>query len=425
MKLPKFIIQRFEPLAFLFLTNFAAVLNYVYQFINATATDGGGGNFKLGDFASLGVITSLTLLFSALTNQPLLRGATEMSRLDTDKEKVSRFYSASIIVAVTSFIILALSAIDSKTIYGVEDAGLILSIAVSILIMGSGIVFKGLITGKSAFLLLGISALVEPVTKVVFAVMGRVFGFGLFIVNLGTVLGAILTALSLFLISRKVYGKIHLQFQNSLSSLKEAFLSVRYSIFYLFLITLFFTLDIILVKRIATDMDADLYAKLSLVGKIIFFGVGPIVIVFFNRFLRSTSENDLIIANLAVVLVGLIPLLPLLFFPQILEILFSIEFDSSISSLFLPGSLFLSLTFLNAHFLITRKNFIGIPFLIFSLGFFVFMVEISSGDLNQITTAFLISNFLSFVFLFLSSLFINYKNRLLEFLPGRVTGKIN
>jgi hypothetical protein len=185
------------------------------------------------------------------------------------------------------------------------------------------------------------------------------------------------------------------------------------------MITAFFTLDIILVKRIATDIDADLYAKLSLVGKIIFFGVGPVTVVFFNRFIARTSKSDLPLSNLTVLIIGLVPIVPLLLFPNILEILFSTQFSIEIATVFLFGSLFLALAFLNAHYLIARKSFIGFPLLIISLGVFVYTVQSSGGDLNQIVWGYFIGNLMSYLSLFICAMALNYQSNLSESLFSR------
>jgi O-antigen/teichoic acid export membrane protein len=332
-----------------------------------------------------------------------------LSKKDAEKETVNSFYSASIIIALLSFLIVSVSAIAPEFIYGVDDPVLILSIALSIFMLGLSAVFKGLVTGKGAFMFVGFVALVEPIFKVSFAILGRVFDLGLFVVNLGTVFGSIATVISFLVLARKIYGKLSINFRHSFESIKVAFRAVRYSIVYLFMITAFFTLDIILVKRIAADIDADLYAKLSLVGKIIFFGVGPVTVVFFNRFITRGPKADLLISNLVVALVGMVPIVPLTVFPGILEILFSTQFDREIASVFLFGSLFLALAFLNAHYMIARKSFLGVPLLLIALSVFIYTIQTSGGDLNQIVGGYFLGNLISFVSLFVCALGINYQ----------------
>jgi hypothetical protein len=59
--------------------------------------------------------------------------------------------------------------------------------------------------------------------------------------------------------------------------------------------------------------------------------------------------------------------------------------------------------------MIARKSFLGAPLLLIALGVFIYTIQTSGGDLNQIVSGYFLGNLISFTSLFVCALGINYQ----------------
>lgn len=374
----------------LILSNIAAVFNYLFQFLN---------RFHLSDaeFADLGSLANIQLIFTSFLLIPFVATATEFVKRKKD-EKLNELFTATFIVSTVAGVIISVSALFSEQIFNIEDQWSVLFVGLSIVLLGTPVVMMGILMGMDRFITVGYLRIVEPTIKVVTSTLALIFGLTLFYIFLGALFASV-AALAGFVIVLKKYNRLpKLDFKGVLQTLKNALYGARYSIMYLFGITLFYTLDVILINIVAPKELSGTYATLSLVGKIIFFGTMPLTQVFFNRFLERGNRGDLVQGNLFVISIVLIPLAVLLVYPDIVNLLFRTDTPIPLNEvrLFSLGAAMLTVAYLNGHFLVAKQKILGSLFIVLALTVFVVWITVSNSTLNDLTWAYMVANSILF-----------------------------
>lgn len=155
----------------------------------------------------------------------------------------------------------------------------ILFLGMIFLVGGLSTVNKGALQGTLAFPSLTINSIAEVVIKLVLSVVLVYFGLQL----AGALAGPVLAALAGYLLASWQLRKIRKNAQNKGKTPLAAIWREAFSPVFLTTLTLtiFFTMDVVLVRHFFTAVEAGEYAALANLGKVGYYIVGPIMMVMF------------------------------------------------------------------------------------------------------------------------------------------------
>ena len=165
-------------------------------------------------------------------------------------------------------------------------------------------VLRGVFQGMQFFGKLGANVLLEGVFVLGFSVMFVWKGFGL----TGAVMAIVLSyTLPVFLALIPLRNYLSQKFKNHFS-IKSLFFYILPMLFALSFLTLFYTIDLFLVKYFFSSVDAGYYAAISLIGKIVFFASSSVHLVMFPKLvdLHSKKKGDFVLLAKALLIISLI-----------------------------------------------------------------------------------------------------------------------
>ncbi len=165
----------------------------------------------------------------------------------------------------------------------------ILSIFVisSFLISFFPILNKSVIQGMSDFFSLAITSFVDAVTRLGFPVLFVLLGFKVE----GVMGGLLLSAIVVYLFSLQYLKKYN--FKKNIFSHQKRVLGFSIPVLFLNLgLTSLFTTDIILVRHFFPGNISGYYAALSILGKIIYFTVSPLIITMFPMISENHARGE-------------------------------------------------------------------------------------------------------------------------------------
>lgn len=308
-------------------TMIANVLGYLYHFA-------AGRLLGPADYGILGAVISLLYFINVPVNviQTTITKFTAQYKAEGKQEKIHALFKTSLrymlvagIVGIIFFFVIHFFLADFLHI---PNSSLLLfsPIIIFALLMP---VSRGILQGSQSFKSLGINLSLEGLVKVGLGV-GLIFlGLG---VN-GAILGIVASFFFAFLFTYFPLKHYFKKTQETLS-FKEIYAYAFPVFLALFLLTAFYSLDIMLVKHFLSEQEAGYYAALSLIGKMIFFGTFAIGNVMFPKVAEMHSlqkENkQLLNKSLALMALGSAAAVGIYFlFPTlIVTILFGKEFLS-------------------------------------------------------------------------------------------------
>jgi O-antigen/teichoic acid export membrane protein len=189
--------------------------------------------------------------------------------------------------SLVTFIILIATPLLSKFL-SVKIS--IVALLVPIFVVGvAGFLYRSFLQGLLRFKEVVISTNADIISRLILGAIFICLGFGVF----GTVMGLFLAALVGVLILR--YFLKDIRVKDGISKFSEGNKVFKYSL-PIFIssvaTTSFLTSDVILVKHFFSAHDAGIYASLSTLGKIIFYGTAPISAVMFPMISKRHAKGQ-------------------------------------------------------------------------------------------------------------------------------------
>ena len=263
----KFLSSEFGKGAFvLFITiNIFNFLNFIFHFSM-------GRLLGPADYGVLVVLMSIVYLFSIPTEtiQNLISRYTSKFNVKNEHGKIKFMMKKSLgKVFKVSFWVFVVAVLISFPLASFLRINFWLLLIVDILILYSFAepVLRGVLQGRKRFGMLGISMILESTFKLLFSISFVIFGINVFGAILGVVLGGVASfAFTLFFNRDILKNK---EEKTSFDKIQQTSIPYIVSMFVIFLIL---STDIILAKRFFSAETAGMYAVLSILGKIIFFG---------------------------------------------------------------------------------------------------------------------------------------------------------
>lgn len=273
--------------------------------------------------------------------------------------KVSLFFSLLIVLA--SPVIASFLHID-KLIY-------LILIAVSFLFSISALLNRAILQGLIKFKEMILSLIVEVVVKLIITLV---------LIFLGFKVGGAILALTIGVVIGWYLSKRYISFPtvknvNKVPKIKSMAIYAIPIFIYTIATTSLYSSDLILVKHFFSSHDAGLYASLSIFGKIIFFGSGPIGSAMFpivsQRNARGIGSRKIFFYSFfATILIALIILSIYLLFPRLaINLLFGSAYLESANLLVWFGIFMtfftISSLIINFHLSLNRIKVVALPFL--------------------------------------------------------------
>jgi len=380
------------------LFNFFNFLNYLFQLAMARML--GPGDY--GVFASL---MSFIYIFFMVANAIQLISAKYSSefnsknRLDKIHGLLDKLTIKFIKIAFLCFILFVLA---SYFISKVLDIDIYLIILTGVIIFAFFItpIFRGILHGMKKFNALGITMVVEGITKLAIGIPLVLLGWEVY----GAIVSIILSIFLSFILSLPFIREV---FKTKKEEVKlDNAYTYSFSVFYsLLIIFIMFSVDVLIAKVLFTSETVGMYAVASLIGKTIFFGTDPISKAMFpitsgkennkdkKKSLRDATKILLLLCGGALVVFTVIPRL-------VVWILFGNQYLQISNIIWLMGLAYTFLAFssLFIHYGLSGNKFKGYYILTIFPFITISLLYIFSSSLIMFSYAFVISNLLMLMY---------------------------
>ncbi|OGM21357.1 hypothetical protein A2714_02575 [Candidatus Woesebacteria bacterium RIFCSPHIGHO2_01_FULL_38_9] len=304
-------------------SNFANFIAYMYHLIVGRLL----GPASYGELAA--VISVLGLIFTSLNFIGLVVVKFASSANERELKGIYSWFSSIALKAGIglSIAVLILTPFFSNFLHINKEMFFLLVPILSFSVLT--FVYRSFLQGLMRFKEVVISSNADFVARLILGVIFIYAGLSAF----GAMLGILLSSVIAFLILRHYLRdyrilKISKKFSNS----KQVF-SYAIPIFFATVATnSMFSTDVVLVKHFFNSHDAGIYASISTLGKIIFFGAGPVGAVMFpmisKRHAKGQNYSKIFILSLMLTLaIGLGVLFIYLIFPRLsISLLFGEKF---------------------------------------------------------------------------------------------------
>jgi O-antigen/teichoic acid export membrane protein len=275
---------------------FANVINYIYQVVMGRS---------LG-IAGYGELSSVFAIFYIVTIVPLSASPAMIKFISSAKNHNE---AAFVYERINKFIFKAAVAIGIIVLVVSPFVATFLHIKLIDVLVISPVVFFSLITISNQSLLQGVLRfwgnvgpnIVSSSIKLIFGIILVIIGWHVFGAIVGVLFGAAVAYIYSWYLARNFLRKIKAKGNFDFHKFLKYSLPV---LIFSFSFTSFFTMDLILVKHFFSDVNAGIYATLSILGKIIYFAAAPIAGVMFplvaGRHSRGEKYFQLLLTSLLV-----------------------------------------------------------------------------------------------------------------------------
>lgn len=264
---------------------------------------------------------------------------------------------------------------------------------------------RGLLQGKQEFKKLGFNLFLEAFSKLVLGILLVYVGFHIYGAIAGIVLAFVVAFFYLYFGNIGIKSKTKFDMSKVYKFGMPVFLS-------LLILTLYYTIDVFLVKHYFSELEAGYYAALSLIGKIVFFASVAISTVMFPKvadlYARDKRTKHILYKSMFFIsFMGVFIILCYLLFPKlIVSILLGNAFIEISSYLWMFGVVMLlfSLTYLLVFYnlSVNRKSFL--LYLLFVLIAEVFIILFYHVSLKIIIFELILLNLSSFILMLIYTL---------------------
>ena len=273
------------------------------------------------DYGTLGVLFSIIYIISApmLVIQTIITKFTSQYKAKNQLDKINvllrrssfKFIKYSSIFFIISLIIIPLLS----NFLHIPKTNLFL-LAPIIYMATLTPIFRGAFQGLQKFKLLGYNVIIEAFLKLIIGAILVYIGFA---IN-GAVLAILISSLVPILIAYKQL-KDYIKKTDKNIDVKEIYHNSYPILIALITLTLFYTIDLFLVKHYFTPIEAGFYATGSLLGKIVYFASLAVMFVMFPKttelFTLKKSSTNILIKSIIFIIIISAPILLLFFlFPE-------------------------------------------------------------------------------------------------------------
>lgn len=339
-------------------------LNYIYHFVMGRLL----GPVSYGELATLFSLVTLIGMISLSLGLVIVKYVSSAQSRE-EVESLMGWFNKRMFIAVTAFsLLLILISPFVASFIGISHPAVIILVAVSFLFMIPSAFNRSVLQGLTRFKEMVISTSVEALLKLILGVGLVYFGFSVG----GAMVGLVIAIFVGWLLARRFIADYAVK-ETKAPNIRPLLIYSLPVLVQSVAVTSLYSVDVILVKHFLPPFEAGLYAALSALGKIIYFGVGPITSVMFPLVSKRHSKGEkyykiffyslcmtLLIGG---VVLGFYWLLPNL----AIKLLFGSAYLSAAPYLFLFGIFMLIFSlatlFINLYLSIGRVWIVVLPFL--------------------------------------------------------------
>ncbi len=329
-------------------SNFYNLGQFIYHFLAGRLL----GKALYGDLAAIiSVITYFGIVQLAL-GLTIVKFIAQQKRLNTTANFVKWFHFWGLMLAgFLTVLFLVLSPLIANFL-NINPKISIYILPIFIFFFSIIYIHRSILQGLLKFKTLSISYISEAVLKITLTVLFILWGWAVF----GAVVSLILSAVFVFLITRISLAPY---LEGNRQKMPRVLPVAKYSFPVLLqglALNSMYSTDLILVKHFLSSQEAGIYASLSVLGRIIFFGSTPILQVMFpfvaKKFSEGRSVKKIFFFSLILTLVISLTLIVFYYFlPQVfINILYGSEFLQGAPMLWLFG-IFMALLSLSLLFI--------------------------------------------------------------------------
>jgi len=361
------------------------------------------------DYGVLAVLTSIIYLFSVPTNsiQTVVSKYTTKFSVKGEHGKIKGILNYLLkTLLIWSFAAFLIFLVISVFIYGPLKISYWLLALTGLYLFGTIMcpIGTGILQGSKRFGVWGWNNILNSSVKLILAVLLVYFGFGVYGPIIGFLFGSLVSFIFIFpfiktiLHSKEIKEKINILSKENIPT----FIAVL-------VITLMYSLDIILAKYLFDANTAGLYSVASMIGKMIFFASATIASAMFpissEKFLNGNKEKTRGVLKKTALAIGILcgfAVLMLWLFPNfIVGLLFGKQYLGVASLMVYVGIAYSFLSFLNTYLLYKISiNEFSVSKVGFLIGFLLVQVGLMvhfGNSISKFVTMFLLSTIISFI----------------------------
>lgn len=295
-------------------SNSVSALNYFYHLILGRLL----GPTSYGELVSLISLIGLLGIIPGSINLVIVKYVSSSKDPEEVNNLIGWVKSKLIKLSFIFFFTILLASPAISSFLHIDRITYLVLISLSFLFSLQTLFYRAVLQGLLKFKELIFSVLTENITKLILSVFLVYIGW-----DVGGAMAAFLIAIVIGWYITIFYLKYHKK--NNPSRPKNIKSMIRFSIPVLIQsisLTSLYSSDVILVKHFFTSFDAGIYASISTLGKIIFFGAGPITAVMFPLVSQRQSRGEdykkiFTVSLLATGLLALVILMIYWFVPQL------------------------------------------------------------------------------------------------------------
>lgn len=265
-------------------SNSVNALNYLYHLVVGRML----GPSIYGELAALisviGLLSIVPGAFGIVITKYISGAKSEAEVINLASWLKASVFRSSVILFV---LILAMSPFATNFLH-IDSVSYLILIAVSFLFSLSSSINRSILQGLLNFRDFVITILVENFSKLLLSILFIYFGFQLF----GAMFALVISAVVGWFLTNIYLKKYFTAHFSTPHNIKSVFKFTPPVIIQSIAVTSLYSSDIILVKHFFPAHDVGIYAALSTLGKIIFFGSGPIAAVMFPLVSSRNSKGQ-------------------------------------------------------------------------------------------------------------------------------------
>lgn len=265
-------------------SNSASALNYLYHLVVGRLL----GPSSYGEFASLISIIGLLGIIPGAVSLVIVKQVSSAKSEDEKNNLIKWFKNRAFIVSLSFALLMLIVSPFISSFLKINNFTYILMISVLFLFSLQTGFNRSILQGVLKFNEFVVSILLENATKLVVSVILLFLGFAV-----SGALAAFIFASLLALYLTNYYLKVkNIDNQEVKTNIKPLLFLIVPMLIQTISITSIISSDVVLVKHFFSSHEAGIYASLSTLGKIIFFGAGPITTVMFPLVSKKNSKGE-------------------------------------------------------------------------------------------------------------------------------------
>lgn len=268
----------------IFGSNAVSGLNYLYHLMTGRLL----GPESYGELASLISVISLLSILPVSLTLVIIKFVSSSKNIEEVNGLIGWLRIGSIKLSLLIFIVLVIFSQSIATFLKISSNIYIILIGVAFMLSLPTVIFRAALQGLLKFKEYILTILTENVFKLGLTLVLILLGFKVF----GAIVALIMSIVIGFILTAFYLRKSYSQDSHPPKDLKKMVMYTIPVIIQSISITSLYSSDLILVKHFFSAFDAGIYAALSTLGKIIFFGTGPIGAVMFPLVSKKLSKGE-------------------------------------------------------------------------------------------------------------------------------------